>query len=494
MNWKIILKIQGFLLIVLSFMMMSALWVSLYFNGSDTKPIIYSIIITLSAGLIFSFTMKTDSTVKPREAFLIVSSGWIFASLFGALPFYFDGSFGSYVNCFFEAMSGFTTTGATILTDIESVPNGLLFWRSLTHWIGGMGIILLTIAVLPILGVTSGQLYNAEVPGPIKDRISPKIKDTAKILWLLYTGLTVLQTVLLMFGGMNLFEALSHTFSTLATGGFSTKNNSVAGFDSLYIEIIIIIFMYLAGVSFVLHYKLLRGNLRDFFKDSEWRFYTGMLLVSIVVISLNLFITATYRDGVSQEGLSVYAGKYFSALRDAAFTVVSITTTTGFCTADFNLWTSFAQIILIFLMFAGGCAGSTGGGIKQVRIMIILKKVISEIKILARPKAVFCVRVGKEGISDKMLKNVSAFVILFFLFFGLTAMFLTFMGYDLITSLSASIAALGNIGPGLARVGAIENYAFFDPFSKIVLSFAMLLGRLEIYSVLILVYTVLTRR
>ncbi len=493
MNWKIILKIQGLLLIILALMMSFSLIFSIYYNQHDTRAILYSIGITLLSGVFFSLAFKSTDPIKPREAFLVVVLGWVFASIYGALPFYFDGSAGSFINCVFESMSGFSTTGATILTDIDIVPKGILFWRSMTHWLGGMGIVLLTIAILPMLGVSSGQLYNAEVPGPTKERISPKIKDTAKILWMIYTGLTVLQTIFLMIGGMTFFDAICHSFGTVATGGFSTTNRSVAGYNSLYIEIVILIFMYLAGISFVLHFKLLTGNIKYFFRDNEWRFYTGVIIISIIFISLYIYITATYSSPVDGVEISGYRNNFALSLRDAAFTVVSIITTTGFTTANFNVWPPFAGVLLILLSFSGGCAGSTGGGMKQVRIMIILKKVANEIKKLARPKAVLCVRVGKEAVSENIVRSVSAFFILFILLYGLITLFLSFMGYDIITSLSASVATLGNIGPGLGRVGAIENYAFFDPFSKVVLIFAMMLGRLEIYSVLILFYAFFNR-
>ena len=458
---------------------------SIYYHSSDSISLLLSIGITLGAGLIFTFLFHSNQPLKAREAFLVVSLGWLFASCFGALPFYFHGTFGSYIDCVFEAMSGFTTTGATILTNIEIQPKGLLFWRSLTHWLGGMGIILLTIAILPILGFTSGQLFNAEVPGPTKDRISPKIKDTAKILWIIYSGMTVLETLLLLLGGMSLYESLCHTFGTLATGGFSTLNASIAGYNNLYIEIIIIIFMYLAGINFSLHYYLIKGNFKDFFQNKEWRFYTFILIAAIAIISIDL--TFQKQAGTIETPLSFT--RFFNALRQSSFQVVSITTTTGFCTADFNLWPSFSKLLLIMLMFFGGCSGSTGGGMKQIRILITFKHAYGEIKKLFNHRTIFSLKIGKDPIHQSVVSNVTAFFFLFVLLFLFTTLFLSMRGYDIITSFSASIATLGNIGPGLAKVGAIENYSFFDPVSKIILIFSMLLGRLEIYSVLILFYS-----
>jgi len=335
MKWQIILKVQGLLLIILSTMMVFPLLFSLYYRGNDTFAISLALVITLAVGLLLTVTFKAKRNIKAKEGFIIVSLGWILASLFGGLPFYIHGSFGNYINCIFEAMSGFTTTGATILTGIENIPKGLLFWRSLTHWLGGMGIILLTIAILPFFGIISGHLFKAEVPGPTKDKISPKIKDTAKILWFIYTGLTVLETILLMFGGMNLYDALCHTFGTLATGGFSTLNSSIAGFNSLYIEMVIIIFMYLAGVNFLLHFYLIKRKFSDFFKDREWRFYTSVLLIAITAITLNLFFNnADPHFMMKNEVTGEYKNSISMALRAAAFQTVSITTTTGFCTAD----------------------------------------------------------------------------------------------------------------------------------------------------------------
>lgn len=517
MNWRTIFKMQGLLLVVLACMMLLPLGFSLYYRSGDYLSLLLSFVITISCGLSLALLIKPKGEMRARDGFFSVTLGWIFATCFGALPFFFQGSFGQislpvyqwhlipdisfikilvyYINCCFEAMSGFTTTGATILTEIESLPKGMLFWRSLTHWLGGMGIILLTIAVLPILGLTSGQLFNAEVPGPVKDRISPKIKDTAKILWQIYLGMTIAQTVLLMLGGMSLFDALCHTFGTLATGGFSTLNASVAGYNNLYFELVIVFFMYLAGINFSIHFQLLRGNPGGFFKDKEWRFYTIILLVSTLAIACNIFFT-NYDPAflAANPEVAIYKSSFGRALRDALFQVVSITTTTGFCTANFDLWPSFSRILLITLMFFGGCAGSTGGGMKQTRILIVFKEVFNEIRKLAHPKAVYAVKIGNDHIQDFVIRNVAAFCVLFVMFFAAITLFLSLMGYDIITAFSASIATLGNIGPGLARVGAIENYAFFDPFSKVVLIFSMLLGRLEIYSVLILFYSLFSRK
>ena len=478
MNWKAVLKIQGILLLILSASMIFPLLFSFYYGSDDKTALTLSILTTFTTGALFTVFFNSKRALRPREGFVIVSLGWIFAALFGALPFFFYGTFGNnFTDCFFETMSGFTTTGATVLTDIESLPKGLLFWRSLTHWLGGMGIIMLTIAILPILGLSSSQLYRAEVPGPTKDKISPRIKDTAKILWYIYFGLTILQTALLMIGDMSFYDALCHTFGTLATGGFSTLNSSVAGYNSVYIELIIMIFMYLAGINFSLHFFLIKGRIRDFFTNREWMFYTLILTLAILIITINIYEKNIYPA-------------FSTCLRYASFQVVSITTTTGFVTADFEVWPYFSKIILIILMFFGGCSGSTGGGMKQIRIMVVLKFAVNELKKLTYPRGYFSLKIGSDLFSEYVIKNILGFFVLFISFFALATILLTFQGYDIVTSFSASIATLGNIGPGLAKVGAIENYAFFDNFSKLILCFNMLLGRLEIYSVLILIYAV----
>lgn len=474
MNWKAILKIQGIILVIIAVSMCLPLIFSLYYASGDSMALVWSILITLIVGLILALGFNPTKPLRTREGFVIVSLAWIAAAIFGALPFYFQGIFdGNFVDCVFETMSGFTTTGATVLTNIEIVPKGLLFWRSLTHWLGGMGIILLAIIILPALGLSSTQLFRAEVPGPTKDKISPKVKNTAMLLWLIYIALTVMETILLMFGGMDLYTALCHTFGTLATGGFSTLNASVAGFHSLYIEMVILVFMFLAGTNFALHFFLIQGRLKEVIKNREWQFYLSMVLIAIILITFSIL----------RSDLDYNLGE---SLRYASFQVVSIVTTTGYATANFELWPTFTKIILILLMFVGGCAGSTGGGMKQIRVMIGGKFVIKEIRKITYPNAIFSLKIGKDQVKEHVVKNVLAFIILFIVLFAAINLFLTFRGYDIITSFSASIATLSNIGPGLARVGAIENYAFFDNISKIVLSFSMLLGRLELFSVLIM--------
>jgi len=495
-NWKAIFKIQGLLLIILSVSMVIPLLFSFYYSSDDIREISASILITFIFGSLMYLFLKSEKILRPREGFVVVALGWITATVFGALPFWFWGmSGGNYIDCFFETMSGFTTTGSSILTDIEILPKGLLFWRSFTHWLGGMGIIVLIVAVMPMLGLNSAQLYKAEVAGPTKDKISPKVKDTAKILWYIYLGLTVIMTILLLTAGMDLFDALCHTFGALGTGGLSTYNKSIGHFDSLYVEILIIFFMYVSATNFFLHYSIIKGRFKDFFSDQEWLFFTSLLIISGMAIALNIHFHNYTQDEISKFPIvTAYSNDFLLCLRHSFFTTVSIASSTGYITANFELWPYFSKLLLILLMFSGGCAGSTSGGIKQIRVMMTIKFVFNEIKKLTYPRASFSVKIAGDVFKDPVIKNALAFVILYISTFGVVTLILTFMGYDFVTSFSASAATLGGVGPGLAKAGAIENFAFFDDFSTLLLSVNMLLGRLEIYPLLILLYSVFNPR
>jgi trk system potassium uptake protein TrkH len=373
-------------------------------------------------------------------------------------------------------MSGFTTTGATVFGDIEALPHGILFWRSLTHWLGGMGIIVLAIAVLPYLGVGGMQLFKAEVPGPTPERLRPRIAQTAKLLWLVYAGLTVAQTLLYLAGGMGLFDAITHTFGTLATGGFSTKNASLGHFESPFIQYVTILFMYLAGINFALHFRAVTGRL-DYFRDTEWRFFTAVVMGAAVLLTGANLAGGTYEGG---------AGGIEPAVRDALFQATSITTTTGYVSADFEVWIPAAQAVLFALMFVGGMAGSTGGGVKAVRVLLLLKQTRMELRKHLHPKAVMLARIGRHVIREDVLANVIGFVILYLLLCLVGAVLLAFLGMDLVTAFGAALATVGNIGPGLGEVGATDNYGWMSSPALALLSFLMLVGRLEIYTVLLL--------
>jgi trk system potassium uptake protein TrkH len=380
------------------------------------------------------------------------------------------GAIPSFTDAFFETMSGFTTTGATILTDIEAVPHGLLFWRSLTHWIGGLGIIVLSIAILPFLGVGGMQLYRAELRSAA-DRLTPRITETAKILWGVYVTFTFIEAGLLMLGGMSLFDALCHSFGTLATGGYSTKNASVGAFGSTYIDWVVIFFMLVAGTNFSLHYRFLKGDFRVYFRNTEFRFFMTLIALAVVVI-----LTDT----------ALRYGNMDRAFRDTFFQVTSILTTTGYGTADYERWSFTSQFVLFVLMFFGGCAGSTGGGMKMMRVHVLVKFVYAEITRLVHPHAVIPVRVGKDAVDREVVANIVGYFILYIMVFAAGVVIMTALHLDMPTAFGAVVATLSNVGPGLGGVGPTDNYSAIPAVGKWVLSSLMLMGRLELYTVLIL--------
>lgn len=473
LNKPVIIRILGVLLLLEGACLLSALPVSLIYGDGDHMAILYSSAITLGVGILGTILGRTNNTsIGKREGYLIVTLSWIIFSLFGSLPFIIDGSIPRYADAFFETMSGFTTTGASILSDIESIPHGLLYWRSMTQWLGGMGIIVLSLAILPVLKIGNMQLFIAEVPGPTPDKLHPKIKETAKRLWAIYTAFTIVETILLRFGGMNLFDAVCHSFTTMATGGYSTQNASIAAYSSPYIQYIITLFMFIAGTNFTLAYFGLHGKFSKIIKNEEFIFYFFIVLASILIVA---GVLAFSNDN-----------SYEKAFRDSAFQVVSIVTTTGFVTADYSLWGPFLVLFIFILMFTGGSAGSTGGGIKMVRLLLLAKNSRQELRRLIHPNAVIPVRLNHKAVPQQVIYNVLAFLVFYFLITGISGMIIAAMGYDLPTSFSAVAATLGNIGPGLGMVGPVENYSHFPVFGKWFLSFLMLLGRLELFTVLIL--------
>nr|MBL0712516.1 TrkH family potassium uptake protein [Desulfobacterales bacterium] len=409
MHWRHVLKVVGVLTLAIGLSMILPLLVELFYQDGSIEPFIKAIAITVAVGigLIFYFRGAPTDHVSQREGMAIVALGWTAVGFFGALPFYFQGEFPTFVDAFFESVSGFTTTGASVLTNIEAVSHGLLFWRSLIQWIGGMGIIVLSIAILPFLGVGGMQLYKAEVPSPVPDKLQPRIRDTAVILWKVYVFFTLVETLLLWAGGMNLYDALCHAFTTMPTGGFSTKNSSVAHFDSVYMDSLITFFMVLAGINFSLHYQLFRGKTLAFWRDAECRFYLGAVLVLSLVVSLDVWRT-------------VYAG-VGEALRYGFFQVVSILTTTGFATADYEKWPAMSQLILLLCMFLGASAGSTGGGMKILRVMLCFKFCYKELFTLIHPRAVSRVKIGGKTVPDDVMRSVLGFLALYMGLFGMCA-------------------------------------------------------------------------
>ncbi len=466
------MKVMGVLLLILAGFMLTSLIVSIYYH-EPVLPIIYSAVITALFGgiLLFFGNKNSNKNIGKREGYMIVTLTWVIISVFGALPFIISGAIPSFTNAFFETMSGFTTTGSSILTDIESVPKNILYWRAMTHWIGGMGIIVLTVAILPFLGIGGMQLLIAEMPGIAPDKLHPRITATAKRFWGIYVILTVVEILLLWAGEMNLFDAVCHSFATMATGGFSTKNDSIAGFLP-YSQYIIILFMTLAGTNFTLHYFAFHGQIKKVFKNDEFKTYLSIIAVVTVILTFGLIIIVN--TGVEK------------AFRDSLFTVVSILTTTGFVTADYIVWPVFLWVFVAALMFIGGSAGSTGGGVKIIRHLLLIKNSWIELKRTIHPAAIIPVKYGGKSISQQVIFNVMAFFLIYSLIFSFGVIAMALLGLDFETSVGASIASLGNIGPGIGGVGPVENYAFIPPFGKWILSFLMLLGRLELFTVLII--------
>lgn len=476
MHYKLITNIISRILLFFSFfLVLPLLWaVSYDTTSSETRAFILTIIITLALSLFLRMITHSDpksfENMNAKDGLSIVGLSWIIVSIIGALPFYISHAVPSFTDAFFETVSGFTTTGATILTDIESFPRGLLFWRSLTHWIGGMGLIVLYLAILPYLGSNAYQLYKAESPGLTSEKIQPRMKETAKVLWGVYFLFTISETVLLMLGGMSLFDALCHTFGTLATGGFSTRNASIGAF-SPYIQWVIIFFMFLAGINFMLHFSALRGNFKPFKRNEEFKYYIW------TIILMSLVFTAVLSYHKMSE----------TPFRDSVFQVVAIMTTTGFVTADFDLWPHVLRYLLILLMFIGASGGSTGGGMKVVRIVSSLKIAFSYTKKAIYPNSVVSVRFNNKPLGETLIAAVVSYFVIYIILFTAGTLLMTITeGCDLITAFSASIATLSNIGPGLARVGATQNYLWISPAGKWILTFLMLAGRLELYSILIL--------
>ncbi len=475
MRWRFIANMVGFLIFSLGISMVFPLLCGLYYQDDSVMPIMTSMAAAVGSGALIYFSSRDKSSthISHREGMAIVTIGWISIGLYGALPFYLGEVFPSFTDALFESVSGFTTTGASVMTDIEIVPKGFLFWRSFIQWLGGMGIIVLSVAILPFLGVGGMQLYKAEVPSPVPDKLKPRVRDTAKILWKVYLLISILEVVLLLIGGMSLFDSLCHTFTTMPTGGFSTKNMSVAHFDSAYFDMVILFFMILAGINFSLHFQLLKGKSLAFWKDSECRFFLGTVLLLTLIVSLD-----TYANVYKTIG---------EAFRYGSFQVVSILTTTGYATADYENWPAMSQTIILLCMFIGASAGSTGGGMKCIRIMLCFKYCYKELFALIHPHAVTHVKISGKVVPEDVMRSVLGFLALYMGLFAVSSVILAGMGVDLLTSFTAVASAIGNIGPGFGNVGPIENYAAIPVSGKWLLVWCMLLGRLEIYTVIILI-------
>jgi len=423
-------------------------------------------------GGLLGFFTRGPVDLSRKDGFAIVTLGWLAVAHVGAIPYLLTGTIPHPVDAFFETMSGFTTTGSTILNNIEALPRGVIFWRSLTQWLGGMGVLLLCVAILPFLGVGGMQLYRAEMPGPSKDRLTPRIANTAKLLYGVYVLLTLVQTLALMAAGMSLFDAMNHALCTMSTGGFSPYNDSVAHFNSPAVTWIISFFMLLGGINFALHYRALRGDVRAYWRSAEVKVYLAILLGAAVLIAADLSAHQPQSAGESW--------------RAAVFQVVSITTTTGFATEDFDLWPLFSRTLLFILLFSGGCAGSTAGGVKIMRTLVVFKECARQIRLFMQPQAVLKVRLDGQSVNPAIVSGIVSFYICYIFLFGCFTLLISLFSEDLLTAGSAVIACISNVGPGFGMVGATENFSHFSSLPKILLSFCMLLGRLELFTVLVM--------
>ncbi len=477
-----VLSLVGLLSMGLGALMLAPMGVCLLYGDPAWHAFLGGSLVSalLGAILFWLFRAPGQHELTHREGMAIVGISWAVAGLLGGVPLYFSGDFLTYTDGVFEAVSGFTTTGASVLTEVERAGKGVLFWRALTHWLGGMGFVVLSLAILPLAGVGGMQLFKAEVPSPTPDRLAPRIADTAGLLWKVYAVITAAEVLLLMAGGLDWFEAVCQAFATMATGGFSTRNASIAGFNSAYVEWVVTVFMVLAGMNFTLHFWVLRGRWNVFWRDEEWRLYMLLWVGLSLAIALGLWFLAD-------------AGT-LDSLRLAAFQVATILTTTGFATTDYSLWPALCLGLLIPLMFVGGSAGSTGGGPKVMRVLVVLKQSLSEFRRLVHPRLVAPVRLNRHTVDRQVVSSVYSFMGLYLGVFVVTGLLLTVMGLDLVDAFSASIACLGNIGPGLGSVGPAGNYAHLPVAAKWLLSAVMIVGRLEVYTVLVLLVPEFWRR
>ncbi|MBQ5695691.1 MAG: TrkH family potassium uptake protein [Clostridium sp.] len=472
MNFPAILNIIGNVIKYELLLLLLPFIVSVYYGQGDASSFLYTIIIMIPIYLILTKIKCKTKDIYAKEGFLTVGLSWIVISFFGALPFVFSGAIPSIVDAFFEASSGFTTTGATILTEIQSLPNGILFWRSFTHWVGGMGFLIFILALMPSFNGNTIHLLKAESPGPTPGKIVPKIKQTAIILYVIYFVLTVIETIFLKFAGLSWYDSIIHALGTAGTGGFSNMNASVAAFNNPTVEWIITIFMIIFGVNFVLYFQFIRGNIKAFFKSEELKWYLIAIIGSIIIITINI--------------IPFNSGNVEQSIRESAFQVASIVTSTGYATADFNLWPTLSKMIIVMLMFMGAMAGSTGGGIKTIRIIIVVKAIRREIDKILHPRRIKSVKIDGNVVEEETISGVFLFIFAYIIISLIAIFIISFDNFDITTTVTSVITTMSNIGPGLEMVGPTGNFSAFSDLSKIVLSFCMLAGRLEIYSMLIL--------
>ena len=485
-NYKIVTFLMGILLIINGCLMLLSSFISYLYKDGVTFEITLASFIVLSLGTVLMFFgRKHNKNIQKREGYIIVSLGWIMMTVSGMLPFILTNSIVDISSTFFETMSGYTATGATILSEIESLPSGILFWRSMTHWIGGMGIIVLAVAVLPLLGIGGIQLFSAEAPGPNNDKLHPRITDTAKRLWFIYVSFTILEAILLSFAGMSIFDAVNHAMSTMASGGFSTKNNSLAFWNHLpLVQYIIILFMFLAGSNFVLSYFALTGKINKVIKDDEFKTFLSLVLFFSLTVFIIIYTSVNLNNSYF-ENTQVF-GKLEGSIRHSLFQVLAIITTTGFVTADYTAWTPFLTILFFGFMFLGGSAGSTSGGIKVVRHLLMIKGGILEFKRSLHPNAIIQPRYNGKVVNQEIIGNILAFFILYMISFIVGSLVFGFLGLDFENAIGVAAATLGNVGPAIGDFGPTGNYSDLPASGKFFGSFLMLLGRLELFTVLIL--------
>jgi len=487
LNIKIIISFLGLTSILNGFFMFLSAPFSWYHNEPALKGILLAGFLTVILGFImWYFTRNAPKNLQKKEGYMIVTFGWLMLTLTGTLPYLLTGAIPNFVNAIFEAISGYSTTGASILTDIESLPKGILFWRSSTHWIGGMGIIVLTIAILPLLGIGGMQLFMAEAPGPSADKMHPRITETAKRLWLIYFSLTMAEFLLLKLAGMTWYDAINHAMATMSTGGFSTKNASVAYWNGMpVVQYIIIAFMFIAGTNFLLIYFALKGKISKVLRNEEFKYYFfGVIgFVSVITILIIFFQDPNLQTSVNHP---MPLGKEESAFRHAAFQVIAVVTTTGFVSADYTMWNSIATMLIFSLFFVGGSAGSTAGGVKIVRHIIMFKNALLEFKKLLHPHAIIPVRYDGTHVGTKVVYNILSFFVLYMGIFIGSAILLSFMELDFVSAIGVAASSLGNIGPAFGKLSPVDNYAGLTDAAKLFSSFLMLIGRLELFTVLIL--------
>jgi len=472
MNIRLILSSLGSVLCTEAVLMIPAMLVSVIYGQDDVYAFIISILILIAVSFLLRILKPDQSQMYARDGFAVVSLSWFFVSVFGALPYLISGAIPSPIDAFFETVSGFTTTGATILKEVESLPKGILFWRSFTNWVGGMGVLALVLAVLPSVKASTVHILVAESPGPNPGKLVPKIGQTVKILYIIYLAMTLIQVILLLISGMPLYDSIVNALSTAGTGGFAVKNTSIGAYNNVFAEVIITVFMFLFGTNFTLYFQMIRGNVKSFFRNAEFRFYLGIVVISIALITIDL--------------TGKVFGSVWESLRHSSFQVSSIITTTGFSTTDFDLWPSFSKSILVLLMFIGASAGSTAGGIKCIRIVLLMKLMRREVHKIIHPRSVYTVKIDGKSVDEDVLSGITVFFYAFITIFAAAVLIVSLDGKDMVSNFTAVATTIGNVGPGLGIVGPMGNFSSYSVLSKAVFSFCMIAGRLEIFPVLLL--------